>query len=242
MWTREEASLTEGIRRDDLSADPKLKEKLVVASGFCNRHTHAIHKATTSANVQVGLGCPECARTVLKKFEENLAPLLASLRSGKGREEPGKEMEEDPLTATIAVLEKTVSGDAMCPVCEKLLGSDKARVTSLLQMMESKDFAELYAKSDALCMPHFVTAMQLLPGSSVKSLEGTWTLLVKTELARLASVDNLLNERMKKYTWDFRDEGITPEEAGAQKTGMLALVGVEGLFGRQRKTSLRPAK
>ena len=234
--------MTEVIRRDDLSADPKLKERLVTASGFCNRHTHAIHKATTPANVQVGLGCPECALTVLKKFEDNLVPLLASLRSGKAQAEPGKEVEEDPLTATISTLEKTISGGAVCPVCEKLLESDKARITSLLQMLGSKDFAELYTKSDALCMPHFVTAMQLLAGSSAKGIDGTWALLVKTELARLASVDNLLNERMKKYSWDFKDEGITPEEAGAQKTGMLAIVGVEGLFGRQRKTSLRPAK
>jgi len=242
LWTREEASLTDSIRRDDLPGDPTLKEKLAAASGFCNRHTHAIHKATTSANVQVGLGCPQCALTVLNKFEETLVPLLASLKAGSGHAEPRKERDEDPLTTTISTLEKSVSGSAICPVCEKLLESDKARVTSLLQMLQSKDFAEVYVKSDAICMPHFVTAIRLLPGSSSSGLEETWTLLVKTELARLASVDNLLNERMKKYSWDYKDEGITPEEAGAQKTGMLATVGVEGLYSRQRKTSLRPAR
>jgi Family of unknown function (DUF6062) len=241
LWTLQEASLTETIKRNDLSSDPKLKEKLELSSGFCNRHTHAIHKATTASNVQVGLGSPESARTVIKKFEDGLAPLLASLKAGKAQAVPGKEAEEDPLTATISALEKTISGGAACPVCEKLLESDKARAVSLIQMLESKDFAEQYAKSDAVCMPHFVTLMRLLPGSS-KAPEATWRLLAKTELARLASVDNLLNERMKKYSWDYRDEGITPEEAGAQKTGMLAIVGAEGLFERQRKTSLRPAK
>jgi len=242
LWTREESSLTEGIRRDDLSADPKLKERLLVSSGFCDRHTHAIHKATTSANVEVGLGCPECAKTVLNKFEETLEPLLASLQSGYGQMKAGSEKEEDLLTSTISALERSIRGGAICPVCEKLLESDKARVASLLQLLENHDFAETYAKSDAMCMPHFVTAMQMLAGSSSKGQEAAWKLLAKTELARLASVDNLLNERMKKYSWDYRDEGITPEEAGAQKTGMAVLVGAEGLYGRQRKTSLRPAK
>ena len=229
LWTSEEATLTGKIRKEGLQLDSKLREKVVAASGFCNRHTHVLHK------VEGGPGCAECSRAVLKKLEGDLAALLPGLQAATGT---GK----DTLATTIGQLERTISGDAVCPVCEKLLESDKQRVTSLLQMLEDKDFAERYGKSDAMCMPHFVTAMRLLQGLSLKDLEGAWSLLVRAEVARLSSVDNLLNERMRKYSWDFRSEGISPEEVGAQKTGMLAIVGVEGLYCRPQKTSLRPMR
>jgi hypothetical protein len=171
----------------------------------------------------------------LKKFEENLVPLLTSLKSAR---RPGGE----PFSGVIRHLGETISGEAMCPVCEELLESDKARIASLLQMLESKDFAEVYSKSRAMCMPHFVSAMQLVPRTSQKNVESVWSLLVKTELSSLEWVDHLLNERMKKYSWDFRNEGMSPDEANAQKIAMLAIAGVEGLYCRQRKTSLRPAR
>jgi hypothetical protein len=172
---------------------------------------------------------------VIKKYEEDLARLTTNLKGAKGAG-------EEPITAVIRKLEETISGDEMCPVCAELLESDRARISSLLEMLESKDFAELYGKSGAMCMPHFVSAMQLVPKSPLKNLEGAWSLLVKTELASLESVDHLLNERMKKYSWDFRHEGMSPDEASAQKIAMLSIAGVEGLYCRPRKTSLRPAR
>jgi len=235
LWLDEEASLTEKIRRDGDSTDGDLLEKVLAASGFCNRHTHAIHRASQTANADGGRGCFTCARIVVKKFEENLAPLLTGL---KGARVTGGE----PLTGVIRQLGQSISGDAMCPVCEELLESDKARIAGLLQMLESKDFAELYSKSRAICFPHFVSAMQLVPKSLQRSVEGVWSLLVRTELASLEWVDRLLNERMKKYSWDFRHEGMSPDEANAQKIAMLAIAGVEGLYCRPRKTSLRPAR
>jgi hypothetical protein len=109
-------------------------------------------------------------------------------------------------------------------------------------MLEGKDVAELYGKSDGMCVPHYVTAMKLLLASAPKNIEAMWTLMVKTELARLGVVDKVLNDRMEKYSWDSRDVGLTPEETAAQMTGALQIVGVEGLYCRPRKTSLRPAR
>jgi hypothetical protein len=240
LWVREETSDTEKIRREGASMNPGLRDGILAASGFCNRHTHAIHR--TNPGADDSLGCPACAGIVLKKFEEDLAPLLSNLQAAKGRAERGRGKSEELLTATITQLEKTISGDAMCPLCERLMESDKGRIASLLQMLEDKGFSEVYGKSDAMCMPHFVSAMKLLPESQSRNVEGLWSLLVKTELARLGSVDYLLNERMKKYSWDFRNEGMSPEEANAQKIAMLVIGGVEGLYCRPRKTSLRPAR
>jgi hypothetical protein len=235
LWLGQEASLTEKIRKDGDSMDKDLAERVLAASGFCNRHTHAVHGVSTSANAGDAPGCFECARIVIKKLEEDLALLTTEFKSAKGA---GRE----PFAAVIRQLEQTISGDEICPICAELLESDMARIASLLQMLESKDFAELYNKSRALCMPHFVSAMQLVPKSPLKNLEGVWSLLLKTELASLESVDHLLNERMKKYSWDFRHEGLSPDEADAQKIAMLAIAGVDGLYCRPRKTSLRPAR
>jgi hypothetical protein len=235
LWLDEEASLTEKIRREGDSTNSDLTARVLAASGFCNRHTHAIHNASSTQNAEDARGCHTCARIVLKKFEENLVPLLTSLKSARG---PGGE----PFSGVIGQLGETISGEAMCPVCEELLESDRARIAGLLQMLESKDFAEVYSKSRAMCMPHFVSATQLVPRTSQKNVESVWSLLVRTELASLEWVDHLLNERMKKYSWDFRHEGMSPDEANAQKIAMLAIAGVEGLYCRQRKTSLRPAR
>jgi uncharacterized protein DUF6062 len=234
LWLDEEASLTEKIRAEGDSTDGELMEKVLTSSGFCNRHTHAVHKASQTGRADAP-GCSTCARIAVKKFVEDLAPLIANL---KGIRETSKEH----LTAVIRQLGETISGDAMCPVCAELLESDRARITGLLQMLESRDSAELYGKSRAICMPHFVSAMQLVPRNAQKNVESVWTLLVRTELASLEWVDHLLNERMKKYSWDFRHEGLSPDEANAQKIAMLSIAGVEGLYCRPRKTSLRPAR
>ena len=241
LWVREESSVSEKIRMEGPTMNPGLREGILSASGFCNRHTHAIHGGTGGGS-DYGLSCPACAQTVLKKFEEGLAPLLANLQAAKGRAEGGRKKGEEILTQTISALETTISGDSVCPVCERLLESDRDRIASLLQMLENKDFADLYLKSDAICMPHFVSATELLPWSGSKNTEGVWSILVRAELGRLEAVDYLLNERMKKYSWDFRNETMTPEEANAQKIAMLAIAGVEGLYCRPRKTSLRPAR
>jgi uncharacterized protein DUF6062 len=222
--------LTEKIRRE---GNPT--ENVLAASGFCNRHTHAIHEASSTQDGDDARGCLTCARIVLKKFEENLATLLTSVKGATATS-------GEPLASAIRQLEETISGDAMCPVCVELLESDKARIASLLQMLESKDFAEIYTKSRAMCMPHFVSAMQLAPMSTQKGIEGVWSLLMRTELSSLEWVDHLLNERMKKYSWDHRNESMSPDEADAQKIAMLAIAGVEGLYCRPRKTSLRPAR
>ena len=230
LWLDEEASLTEKIRRAGDST-----ERVLAASGFCNRHTQGIHQATSTQDGDDARGCLTCARVVLKKFEENMVPLLSSVKGARGTR-------GEPLAVAISQLEETISGDAMCPVCVELLESDNARIASLLQMLESKDFAEVYSKSRAMCMPHFVSAMQLVPASTQKSLEGVWSLLMRTELSSLEWVDHLLNERMKKYSWDFRNESMSSEEANAQEIAMFAISGVEGLYCRPRKTSLRPAR
>jgi hypothetical protein len=242
LWVREEASVTDKIKTEGQAMNPGLRDGVFAASGFCNRHTHAIHDASPSGTLDYGLACPSCAQTVLKKFEDDLAPLLANLQAAKGQAERGGKKGEQLLSETISALEKTISGDAVCPVCERLLESDRDRIASMLQMLESKDFADLYLKSDAVCMPHFVSAIELLPWSGSKNAEGVWSILVRAELVRLEAVDYLLNERMKKYSWDFRNEAMTPEEANAQKIAMLAIAGVEGLYCRPRKTSLRPAR
>jgi len=242
MWEREEASLIDTIRREGAPASSELRGKLIASSGFCNRHTHVIHKSGSGAKPEESFGDSACAQIVLKKLEDDLTALLADIKSGKASADPAIESERNPLPGIIGKLEKTINGDSMCPVCQTLLESDKQRMSGLLPMLESKDLAELYGKSDGMCVPHYVTAMKVLHSATLKNVEAVWSLLVKTELARLTAVDNVLNERMEKYAWDSRSEGITKEEAGAQMTGALQIVGVEGLYCRTRKTSLRPAR
>lgn len=229
LWAREEESLVAKISKEGAPANSDLRTKVVASTGFCNRHTHVMSKDDA-------FGGTATAQLVLKKLEDDLSGLLSQVQgasSGFGKEQ---------LSAVIGKLEKTVYTDSICPVCERLLRSDRERMVSLLHMLETKDGAGVYAKSEALCIPHFVSAMKVFPSVQVKDREAVWTLLMKTEQSRLGAVDKLLNDRMQKYSWDFRDVGVTPEEAGAQRTGNSVLSGIEGLYTRTRKTSLRPAR
>jgi len=228
LWAKEEERVVAKIRKEGAPANSPLREKIVASTGFCNRHTHVILKDDE-------FGGSASAQLVLKKVEESLEGLLSEVKGAKG-------FGSEQLSGILGKLEKTLYGDSICPICEGLLKSDRDRLASLLQMLETKEMAERYAKSDAMCMPHLVSAMKLLTSSQTKDRERVWNILVKAELARLESVDKILNDRMQKYSWDFRDQGVTPEEAGAQRAGNMVISGVEGLYTRNRKTSLRPAK
>jgi len=242
LWAREEASVTEDLKREGERENGESMKRILKASGFCNRHTHAVHKTGSTADGDNGLGCPACARAVVRKFADGLAPILTNLQTAKGRPEPGRGKGEEALAASIRELERIISGDAMCPVCQGLLESDMGRIATLLRMLDGKEFAELYGKSGAMCMPHFVSAMKQILGAPLKDVAGVWNLLMRTEITNLESIDRLLNQRMKKYSWDYRNEGLSQDEANAQRTAMLTIAGVEGLYCRPRKTSLRPAK
>jgi hypothetical protein len=242
LWAREEASVTEELKREGEQEDGVTMKRILKASGFCNRHTHAVHKTGSTADAAKGLGCPACARAVVRKFADGLAPILTNLQTARGRPDPGRGKGEEALAATIRQLEDIISGDAMCPVCQGLLESDMGRIATLLRMLDGKEFAELYGKSGAMCMPHFVSAMKQTLGAPLKHVEGVWNLLMRTEITNLELIGRLLNQRMKKYSWDYRNEGLSQEEANAQRTAMLAIAGVEGLYCRPRKTSLRPAR
>jgi hypothetical protein len=228
LWAKEEEMVVAKIRKEGAPANSPLREKIIASTGFCNRHTHVILKEDE-------FGGSASAQLVLKKVEDSLESLLSEVKGSKG-------LGGEQLAGILGKLEKTLYGDSICPVCETLLKSDRDRLASLLQMLDTKEMAERYGKSDAMCMPHLVSAMKLLTTSAAKDRERVWNILVKAELARLESVDKILNDRMQKYSWDFRDQGVTPEEAGAQRAGNMLISGVEGLYTRNRKTSLRPAK
>jgi hypothetical protein len=233
LWSREEESMVDMIRKDGAPANTELREKLVAATGFCNRHTYVIQRGILPVKGDDSFGGSASARLVLKKIEDSLTSLLADVKRSPGNEQMGE---------VLTKLERTLYGQSVCPVCDKLLRSDKERISNLLHMLESRDFADKYSRSDVVCIPHFVSMMKLLPSSALKNKEAVWSLLMKTELARLGAVDTVLNERMNKYSWDHRSEGVTPEEAGSQNLGKLLITGVEGLYCRPRKTSLRPSR
>lgn len=231
LWSRDEDSTVAAIAKDGARADSELREKIVASTGFCNRHTYVIQRAGSRGDESFGGSAS--AQLVLKKMEGDLTALLADVKGKAGREDVG---------SVIGKLERSLYGQSICPVCERLLKADRERLYSLLKMLEVKDFADRYERSDALCFPHFVSVIRLLSSSGLKSPEAVWSVLVRAELARMGSVDKVLNERMEKYSWDHQSEGMTKEQANAQNAGKLLIVGVEGLYCRPRKTSLRPAR
>jgi hypothetical protein len=203
---------------------------------------HLLYAVAFSAETEDGLGYALYARDVISSLEKTIEDARSKLR-GQTKRTRGSNfissgrMSRKNAEEMSAAVSGAVRGSVICPVCSRLVGLDRRNVATLLEMLgDDPDFARVFAGSKGVCTPHFAFAMEMLPGIKVRT-EQTAQLLVDIELKSLKAIGRLLDERMRKYRWDFRAEKITQEEVHSQEEAMNAIAGVEGLHCKTRKTS-----
>jgi len=106
-----------------------------------------------------------------------------------------------------------------CRVCElsKETAAHSARV--LVRLLSLSEFQLLYAASDGVCLPHLWEIL-----ASRETNPGLVFLLTDIR-DRLMTLENELNEFVRKQSWQYRDEQITDAQRTAAKRAAVFFTG-----------------
>jgi len=111
-----------------------------------------------------------------------------------------------------------------CPVCERVGEAEQRYLESMLTGAGEPEFRLAYARSDGLCAPHAMRAVELVHGRA-----GLWPLLQLT-LATWSRTRQDLTAFIAKH--DYRNTSpFTEAEAASCRRALELLSGGPGLFG-----------
>ena len=230
LWVKSEESHMKHLLSNEVVMDSEFREKVIAARGFCNRHAHLLYKATYKGYTEDGLGYALYMKDVVRKIIDELAPLpanhLSDSNSFNKQTFLGKRRKK-ALSILGNKVKHAVQGRQVCPACEFLWSMDQTRLYTLVQMLDDEDFRKEFASSNGLCLPHFVSAIQMVCTSKLNNPVKVSRELIRMEKKRLQLVEDLLSEFVRKQSWDFRNEPAGPE-VNANPFVLNLLFGAEG--------------
>jgi hypothetical protein len=218
---------------NEVVMDPGFREKVLAARGFCNHHAHLLYRESREPHTQDGLGYCIYMKDIIGEIAEKLGSatidMMNELEASAKSSIVTRRRKLRRTTKSFGdIVEETVRGQEQCPVCEFLWSMDEIYLSTLLQMLDDREFREGFELSGGVCLPHFVSAIQMIGHSKPKRPIDVAQTLVKTEMRRLQLIAGYLSEFARKHSWEFSHERYGPE-AEANLMALLALVGVEGL-------------
>jgi hypothetical protein len=241
LWVKSEENHMQHLLRDEVVMDPEFREKVIASGGFCNRHAHLLYKAAYKSHTEDGLGYALYMKDVVRKIIDELAPFSADnssdLRSLNKQAFLGGRRRK-ALSVLSRKIRRAVQGREDCPACEYLRSMDQIRLHTLVQMLDDEDFRKEFESSNGLCLPHFVSAIQMVCASKLTNPSQVSRDLIKVEMKRFELVESLLSEFVRKQSWDFRNEPIGPE-VHANSLVMNLLVGAEGIYSKNQTALLQ---
>jgi len=214
LWAKNEERLLEHLLTDEVVMDPDFREKVTAAKGFCNRHMHLLYRTAYSGHTEDGLGYALYMQGVVERIIEQLAPLATDsndLDSTNSKIFFRGRKQRQRLSLLNSKIKHVVQGQKPCPACESLWSSDQIHLHTLVQMLDDKDFREEFKSSRGLCLPHFLSAIQMVNRNKLKNPVMVARTLVRIEIKRLKLVERYLSEFVRKSSWDFRNEPAGPE-------------------------------
>jgi len=242
LWSKYERKLLDYFLTNEASMDPDIRSKVVKAVGFCSRHMHLLYQEAFSSRwSEDGLGYAQYMRDICIKLLDALIKIdneanksskakTKTMRLFLKKREPLK-----PLDSIKGKMLRLLSGELVCPICEMLLEADRRRAGTLIRMLDDPEFREQFIISNHVCLPHFVLLThQLSHRKKRDTLELISLPLIQMELAYIKKVTNQLSERIRKYSWEYRNETLG-EESEAQKRALELIVGYEGLYPKSKK-------
>jgi hypothetical protein len=172
---------------------------------------------------------------VVERIMEQIAPLTTDL---DGLESADSKIffrgRKQRLSLLDSKIKHAIEGQKPCPACESLWSSDQIHLHTLVQMLDDKDFREEFKSSRGLCLPHFLSAIQMVNRAKLENPLMVVRTLVGTEIKRLKLVKRYLSEFVRKSCWDFRNEPAGPE-INANPMVLNLLAGIEGLYQAYKK-------
>jgi hypothetical protein len=235
LWTKSEERLLRHLLTNEVVMDPDFRKKVTAAKGFCNRHMHLLYRTAYSGRTENGRGYARYMQGVVEKIVEQIAPLTADL---EGIELADSKIfflkRKQKLSLLDSKIKHATRGQKPCPACESLWSLDRIHLHTLVQMLEDKEFRKEFKSSRGLCLPHFLSAMQMLNRAKFENPLIVARTLIETEIKSLKLVGSYLSEFVRKSSWNFRKEPRGPE-INANHMVLILLAGTEGLYQVHKK-------
>jgi len=95
-------------------------------------------------------------------------------------------------------------------------------------MLDDEDFRKNFQSAKALCLPHFLSSVDKVRSSKLRSSPDVVRALFEVEKIALQTAANYLSEFIRKSDWNTRNEPSGPE-VNANIMALNLLVGAQGL-------------
>jgi uncharacterized protein DUF6062 len=204
--------------------DVETRRRLRGAWGLCNWHTWMLPTlggARTGAAILHEDVLRVCARRVQALRDRRPSRLVGLLRRWRW------------APAWPRLVER-YAHRARCPVCVAGRAGEARYVETAVEFIADREFAEAYARSGGLCLPHVVQAIEDHAGA-----DGVRRLLDGT-LATWNAVARRLEGFVRKH--EYRNtEPMSPAEASACGSAFEILAGAAGVFGNDLHARPRQA-
>lgn len=238
----EESRAAEGIFSNEVCMDPTIRKQITRARGFCNAHSYLLFELSTKPGFLDGsalaLYMEGVLEDVLKELERHRPQATKKKGRGGKMSALGRKLSSKSSTALAKGVAESIRSKGTCYICDLLENMDRIHISTLVRMLGDGDFREEFRKSHGLCLPHLVLALLAVPEQGLRDAEEIVGALVSSEVALLRRVHSLLSERLRKMSWDARDEPIG-EERDANRLALRTIAGAQGLYASRDRTAPR---
>ncbi len=205
--------------------DPGTRRRLHASWGFCNWHAWMLREVSDPA-FGSALMYEDFLRAAIERFQRTAHQLVKSRRGllawfrRLGRR------------ARRSLLAEVYGRRANCPGCGLIAEAETHYVWIALQFLDDPQFDRAYRRSQGLCVPHAVHALQLGAGT------GEAQQLISRTLPKWAELRRDLQGFVDKHDY-LKRHPFTEAESTAYLRAIEVLTGARGLFGSDLRAGAR---
>ena len=179
--------------------DPRTREELNAARGYCHQHTWLMAREGSALGVAIIVN--DIIQTELDVLDNRKSGAAASL----GKFLPSFDISR--VQPEMVKLAGTLGPQSTCPVCVKLEATKKHLVNALAKYVGSNtpSLAEDYRASAGLCLPHFRLAL------TAKASKAELNALIEAQRTVWEQLRADLDEFIRKNDYRFRREKFGKE-------------------------------
>ena len=201
--------------------DPLTRRRLVRSHGLCNWHAWLLPRVQSSA-----LGVAVIYHHLLKEALKQLQATMREIRPRTRRKGLWNRVtgaDAGPLAMLEWRRKRT-----RCPLCSFAGRSERGDLRTILDHMGEPDFAEAFARSTGLCLPHLYGALAI--GGDHANLP----ILLAAHEQRWQGLMGDLAEFTRKFDYRYAHEAMGDEKKSWHRA-LETFVGRAGIFGPERR-------
>ncbi len=180
--------------------DPDVREKIIISSGFCNRHSWTLQKLGDGFGQAIIYN--DLVSKVLNQFQENNT--TASIKG------------------LVKQLKASQQSRKFCMFCTQEQEVEERYISTFWESFDEPEFIIEYKNSFGLCLPHLSSALN--KSKNIKLSQE----LSDIEIVKLTNLVKELKEFMRKHDYRFSKEGFK-EEGDSWIRAIEKLIGKEGV-------------